>query len=72
MELRGTARNVADPNVTILGVNNALGAGVQFRDTNDAPIARAEFFQRPPNRIVKLSGQVSGGVPVWDEAELED
>jgi hypothetical protein len=72
VELRGTARNVADPNVSILGVNNALGAGIQFRDTNDSPITRADFFQRAPNRIVQLSGRVSGGIPVWDEAELED
>lgn len=73
VELRGTARNVADPNVTILGVNNALVGSVEFRDAADAPITRAEFFTRAAaSEAVKLSGRVAGGVVTWEEAELED
>jgi len=70
--LQGIARNVADPNLVILGVTVMTDAGTQFEDAADQPITRAEFFAQAPDRLVKAEGTLSGTTLIAGELELED
>lgn len=70
--LQGIARNVADPDLVILGVTVTTDAGTQFEDARDLPITRAEFFAQAPDRLVKAQGLLSGTTLVAEELELED
>lgn len=70
--LQGIARNVADPNLVILGVTVMTDAGTQFEDAADQPITRAEFFAQAPDRLVKAEGTLSGATLIAGELELED
>ncbi|MGE0581530.1 MAG: DUF5666 domain-containing protein [Steroidobacteraceae bacterium] len=70
--LQGVARNVADPNLVILGVTVTVDAGTEFEDAADAPITRAQFFAQAPDRLVKAKGTLSGTTLVAEEIELED
>lgn len=70
--LQGIARNVADPNLVILGVTVMTDAGTQFEDAADQPITRAEFFAQAPDRLVKAEGTLSGTTLIAEELELED
>lgn len=70
--LQSIARNVADPNLVILGVTVTTDAGTEFEDAADAPITRAQFFAQAPNRLVKAKGTLSGTTLVAEEVELED
>jgi hypothetical protein len=85
VEDRGTARNdvrfqaiassAADPNLTMLGITVNTSNISQFRDLNDAPISRAQFFNAigAGNKLVKVRGALQlPGVNWNDEAELED
>lgn len=75
------AKNAASFELTFFGnlVAQLGGAGVQFRDANDAPISRDAFFAavvaaQPgvPGTLVKVKGVFAGSVLVGEEAELED
>lgn len=70
--LQGVARNVADPNLVILGVTVMTDADTQFEDAADLPITRAEFFAQAPDRLVKAEGALAGTTLVAEEIELED
>lgn len=85
VEDRGTARNdvrfqaiassAADPNLTMLDIVVNTSNIVQFRDLNDAPISRAQFFNAigAGGKLVKVRGTLQlPGVNWNQEAELED
>lgn len=76
-----TAKNSTSFELTFFGnlVGRLGGAGVQFRDANDAPISRDAFFNavtvpQPgvPGTLVKVKGVFDGSVLAGEEAELED
>jgi len=71
-ELQGTATNVAQPNLRILGVSVATSGSTQFRNANDAAISAATFFAQAGNRLVKVRGSWNGSVFSATEAELEN
>lgn len=71
--LQGAVDSVADPSITILGIVLNTSPVNQFRDVNDNLIPRSAFFGLvQPGTLVKISGSLISGAPVWDEAELED
>ncbi len=63
-----------DPSLSILGVliNTSGIAEGGFESPENEVIGRAGFFAAAvPGTLVKIEGELSGGVPVWEEAELE-
>lgn len=71
-ELQGTATNVAQPNLLVLGVSVATTGSTQYRDVNDTAISAATFFARAGNRLVKVRGSWNGSTFTAEEAELEN
>ena len=73
--LQGPAANipVSPPGpFTILGVDIALGEGVQYR-VEDTPITQTIFFNNlTEGRIIKARGSFSGGTLTASRLELED
>lgn len=72
VELRGIARNVAPPDLQILGVDVHTDAGTSFRDEADVAIGAAAFFAQAPDRLVDVNGTELNGDIDADEAELEN
>lgn len=71
-ELQGTARNVAQPNLQLIGVSVTTGGGTQYQDVTDAAITAAQFFAQAPNRLVKARGSWNGSAFTASELELEN
>jgi hypothetical protein len=70
-ELQGFASNVSDPTLVILGVT-ANTTGAQFRDINDLPMNRADFFAQANGRLVKVRGTWNGSTFLANqEAQIE-
>lgn len=78
VQARVTAESETTFTLGLLNTINAAlgGAGVQFRNGNDQPITRAQFFAAvtvgASGTLVKVKGAYAGGVLTVDEAELED
>jgi len=71
--LQGAVDDVANPNITVLGITVDTTPINQFEDVNDAPLERGAFFSRVQRgTLVKIKGDLTGVTPTWDEAELED
>jgi hypothetical protein len=71
IELRGIAADVAQPQLTILGVTVMTNGNTEFEDEGDNPISSANFFARAPGRLVSVDGRLEGTVLVAREIELE-
>jgi hypothetical protein len=71
-ELQGTATNVAQPNIVVLGVSVTTTGSTEYRDVNDAAISAATFFARAGNRLVKVRGSWNGTSFTAEQAELEN
>jgi hypothetical protein len=71
IELRGIAADVAQPQLTILGVTVLTNAGTEFEDEGDGQIGAADFFARAPGELVSVDGRLEGDVLVAREIELE-
>ena len=71
IELRGIAADVAQPQLTILGVTVLTNAGTEFEDEGDGEIGAADFFARASGRLVAVDGSLEGDVLVAREIELE-
>jgi hypothetical protein len=71
LELRGIAEDVAEPQLSILGVTVLTNANTEFEDEGDDNLGAAEFFARAPGRLVSVDGQLEGDVFVAREIELE-
>ncbi|MFN0301192.1 MAG: DUF5666 domain-containing protein [Burkholderiales bacterium] len=75
-----TAKDAGLSTLALLGITaNLINGGVQFKDLNDGPLSRQQFFAAvtPANAttagtVVKVKGTFSGGVLVAEEAELEN
>ncbi len=71
--LRGAVSNLADPNLSVLGVPVITDGSTQFRDSADNVISSAAFFLAVGNGSeVQLQFTQGGGTIVADEIELED
>ena len=71
--LQGAIDDVADPDVTILGIPASTATISQFKDVDNNLISSTAFFDRlQPGTLVKIKGDLQSGVAIWDEAELED
>jgi len=71
VELRGTAADVVEPQLTILGVIVLTNAGTEFENESDGSISAAEFFARAPGSLVSVDGRLEGDTLVAREIELE-
>jgi hypothetical protein len=71
-ELQSTARNVAAPNFTLVGVQVVTNGATEFRDLADSPITQAQFFAQIAGRGVKVRGSFAGGTFTATRAELEN
>lgn len=71
-ELQSTARNVALPNFTLVGVTVTTTGATEFRDLNGATITQAQFFSQIAGRGVKVRGTFSGSTFAATRAELEN
>ena len=71
IELRGIAADVAQPQLTILGVTVLTNAGTEFEDEGDGEIGAADFFARAAGKLVSVDGRLEGDVLVAREIELE-
>ena len=72
-ELQGFVQTVAQPALTILGVQVST-TGAQFRDVNDAPITATQFFsQLAVGNLVKAKGlEVADRALQANEVEFEN
>jgi hypothetical protein len=70
-ELQGTATDLAQPNLRIVGVDVVTNGSTEFRDAADNSITAAAFFQQAGNRLVKVRGTWNGSAFTADRAELE-
>jgi hypothetical protein len=70
VELRGTASDVSDAGLTLLGVSVQFTAGTKFED-HDVVISREQFLDRAPGAIVEVDGTWTGAAILADEAEIE-
>lgn len=71
-ELRAVARNVAQPNLTLLGVSVVAAGNAEYRDAGDAAISATDFFAQAADSPVKVRGSYNGGVFTADQLELEN
>jgi hypothetical protein len=69
--LQGTALNVAEPNLTVLGVTVTTNAQTHFAGPGGAATGAATFFAQAANRVVKMRGTFSGGVFTADQAQIQ-
>jgi hypothetical protein len=72
VELRGTATDVAPPDLRVGGIAATTGPQTEYRDNDDVSISAATFFAAAPGREVKVRGSLVNNVVLADEAELED
>jgi hypothetical protein len=72
-ELQSTARNVALPNFTLVGVTvTTTVGGTEFRDLSGNSMTQADFFSQIAGRGVKVRGTFSGATFTATRAELEN
>ncbi len=71
-ELQSTARNVALPNFTLVGVTVTTTASMPYKDVDGRILTQADFFNRIPGRGVKVRGTFSGATFTATSAELEN
>jgi hypothetical protein len=64
----------SDPTLSILGLvidTSAIDDG-QFEGPDETVVGRTAFFAAlAPGVLVRISGRLSGGVPTWEEAQIE-
>jgi Domain of unknown function (DUF5666) len=65
--VRGTVRNLASPNLTVLGVPVVTTAATEFEE-----ISAAEFFANAAGRVVKAKGVETANSITAREIEFED
>lgn len=69
--LQGFVQSVNDPDLTILGATIQTGNTVIFRDVDDSPLSRADFFSMVvQGSLVKAKGTLMGG-NIIDAEEVE-
>lgn len=68
--LQGTALNVADPSLSVLGVDVTTNAQTVFLGIGKTPASAAAFFSAAPNQLIWVRGSFSGGVLTADHAEI--
>jgi hypothetical protein len=71
VRVRGTARDIAAPKLTVLGVQVETNASTRF-ERDDASITADEFFRTAAGRVVSAKGTVNGTVLIAREVEFED
>lgn len=72
VDLQGPVQSVSDPNLMILGVRVDT-TGLRLEGLDDGVISRVAFFGVvKEGTLVKVKGQLVGGIVSWEEAELED
>lgn len=71
-ELQSTARNVASPNFTLVGVTVTTTGSTEFRDLNGNSITQAQFFSQIAGRGVKVRGTWNGASFAATRAEMEN
>jgi hypothetical protein len=71
-EMQSVARNVAQPNFTLVGVTVTTTATTEFRDLIGNTITQAQFFSQIAGRGVKVRGTFSGATFAATRAELEN
>jgi hypothetical protein len=69
--LQGNALNVAEPNLTVLGVTVITNAQTHFAGPGGATTGAATFFAQAANRVVRVRGTFSGGVFTADQAQIQ-
>jgi hypothetical protein len=69
--LQGTALNVVEPNLTVLGVTVTTNAQTHFAGPGGAAKGAAVFFSQAANHVVKVRGTFSGGVLTADRSQIE-
>ena len=69
--LQGIAFNVAEPNLTVLGVTVTTNAQTHFAGPGGAATGAATFFAQAINHVVKVRGTLSGGVFTADQAQIQ-
>ncbi len=67
--LQGIARNVASPNLTVLGVSVTTGVQTQFLGVG-GPNAALQFFTNAPDQYVRVRGALVGGTFLADQAQI--
>jgi hypothetical protein len=72
VRVRGTARDLAAPKLTVLGVAVETTASTEFEGNDDARITSAEFFAGAAGRVVSAKGTLSGTTLIAREIEFED
>lgn len=72
-ELRAPVDAIAQPQLTVLGVNVETTPGTDFEDENDMPISSTEFFARVAvGVIVEVDGSWDGTTLIAEEVSFED
>jgi hypothetical protein len=69
--LLGTALNVAEPNLTVLGVTVTTNAQTHFAGPGGAASGATTFFGQAANHVVKVRGTFSAGVLTADQVQME-
>jgi Domain of unknown function (DUF5666) len=69
--LQGTALNVAEPTLTVLGVTVVTNAQTHFAGAGGSAMGAATFFSQAANHVVNVRGSFSGGVLTADQARIE-
>ncbi|MCS6946969.1 MAG: DUF5666 domain-containing protein, partial [Steroidobacteraceae bacterium] len=72
VRVRGTARDVAAPRLTVLGVPVETTPNTRFEGAGGVSVSAAEFFANAAGRIVSAKGTLSGNVVIAREVEFED
>ena len=68
--LQGTARNVAQPNFTVLGVTVSTTGQTRYAGPGGAASGATTFFTQAPDHIVRSVGSYSGGVLTATEVQI--
>jgi hypothetical protein len=68
---QGAALNVAEPNLTVLGVTVTTNAQTHFAGPGGAAAGATTFFAQAAGRVVKVRGTFSGGVFTVDQAQIK-
>jgi hypothetical protein len=71
-QLQAVARNVAQPNLTLLGVAVVAAGNAQYRDAAGAALNASAFFSQAVDHTVKVEGAWSAGTFTADKLELEN
>jgi hypothetical protein len=73
VDLQGPVQSISGNVIVILGVPVDTGTINQFESVSGTSMSRAGFFAAVSvNSLVKVKGELSGTIAIWDEAESED